>query len=78
MTESTFELLAISQFLYEVMIISLLPENSSLYMDMEFCILLGMGWSRILSYIYIYIYMSLLYLIRDYMLKVIHMFYFYL
>ena len=51
MTESTFELLAISQFLYEVMIIYLLPENSTLYMDMDFCILLGMGWSRILCYI---------------------------
>ena len=43
MTESTFKLLAISQFLYEVMIISLLPQNSTLYMDTDFCILLGMG-----------------------------------
>ena len=43
MTESTFKLLATSQFLYKVMIISLLPENSTLYMDMDFCILLGMG-----------------------------------
>ena len=42
---------AISQFLYEVMIISLLPENSTLYMDMDFCILLGMGWISILCYI---------------------------
>ena len=41
MTESTFKLLAISQFLYEVMIISLLPENSTLYIDIDFCILLG-------------------------------------
>ena len=48
MTKSTFKLLAISQFLYEVMIISLLSENSTPYMDMDFCILLGMGWSRIL------------------------------
>ena len=51
MTESTFKLLATSQFLYKVMIISLLPENSTLYMDMDFCILLGMGWSSILCYI---------------------------
>ena len=51
MTESTFKLLAISQFLYEVMIISLLPENSTLYMDMQFCISLGIGWNRILCYI---------------------------
>ena len=43
MTESTFKLLAISQFLYEVMIISLLPENSTLYMDMDFCISSGLG-----------------------------------
>ena len=50
MTESTFKLLAISQFLYEVMIISLLHENSTLYVDMDFCISLGMGWSRILCY----------------------------
>ena len=38
MTESTFKILANSQFQYEVMIISLLPENSTLYMDMGFCI----------------------------------------
>ena len=41
MTESIFKLLAISQFMYEVMITSLLPENSTLYMDMDFCILQG-------------------------------------
>ena len=63
----------ISQFLYEVMIISLLPESSILYMDMNFCILSGMGWSSILFYV---IYVSLLYMIRIYILKVIHMFYF--
>ena len=51
MTESTFNLLAISQFLDEVMIISLQPENSTLYMNMDFCILLCMGWSRFLCYI---------------------------
>ena len=33
------------------MIISLLPENSTLYMDMDICVLLSMGWSRILCYI---------------------------
>ena len=43
----------ISQFLYEVMIISLLHESSTLYMDMNFCILSGMGWSSILCYIYV-------------------------
>ena len=51
MTESTFKLLAIRQFMYEVMIISLLHENSTLYMDMDFCISLGMVWNRILCYI---------------------------
>ena len=73
MTESTFKLLAISQFLYEVMIISLLPENSTLYMDMDFCIY--QAWDEVAFYV---IYVSLLYMIRIYILKVIHMFYFYL
>ena len=73
MTESTFKLLVISQFLYEVMLISLLPENSTLYMVMDFCISLGMGWSSILCYVW-----SLFYMIRIYIMKVIHTFYFYL
>ena len=45
--------LTISQFLYEVMIISLLHENSTLYMDMDFCISSGMGWRRFLCYIWV-------------------------
>ena len=89
MTESIFKLLAISQFLYEVMIISLLPENSTLYMDMDFCILSGMGWSSILCYIcvttlhdsYLYIesypYVLLLsifcLILSDYLLSYLHM-----
>ena len=68
--------LAISQFLYEVIMMSSLPKNSTLYIDMDFCISLGMGWSRILCYTYIY--MSLFNLILIYALKVIHMFYYYL
>ena len=43
--------LAFGQFLYEVMIISLLPENSTLKMGMDFCISSGIGWNRILCYI---------------------------
>ena len=88
MTASTFKLLAISQFLYEVMIISLLPENPTLYMDMDFCILSGIGWSSILCFIYVSLHDSYLYIERypyvlllsnfclilsDYLLSYLHM-----
>ena len=47
--------LAINQFLYEVIMVSLPPKNSTLYIDVDFCISLRMGWSRILCYTYIYL-----------------------
>ena len=65
--------LAISQFLYKVMIFSLLHENSTPYMDMDFCISLGHGVGS-----HFMLYVSLLNMICICRLKVIDMFYFHL